>query len=197
MTSPTALPSVLTYGRFKGEFLKAVTDTDADTDLLPDRVPATGSVTLTPTVTSVKLVAEKITMFLKPITFKLDKDTGIFDGFALATDCLAMNPHNWNYVVSAAIDGEQLDTFALDLPTGAVKDYSTASPVLESNGVFITQGEPGLVLNSWLGEWMAGFSYPPGSITRSGNSSYIALEQNIDDDPALNSGAWDLFARGA
>lgn len=138
----TALPPSLTYGVFKGEIIQAITDTDLDIDDLPDRVGCTGFVTLTPTVTSVKMIVEEITLFLKPIILPLD-DNGQFYGVAIATDNLSMNPHDWNYIVSTSVAEGSIASFPLNIPTDSVQDYTAETAVDAGTGVFVTKGEPG------------------------------------------------------
>ena len=147
----TALPASVTYGVFKGQVLRAVADTNADSDLLPDKKGCTGYFLATPTVPYVTLGDDEIVLFLDPIKIELDKvnGTGTFQGTLIANDNPAMNPPDWGYIVSSVLDGGAvIKSFPLSVTTNSVRDLTKASPVIESNGVFITKGDDGASIAS-------------------------------------------------
>lgn len=75
------LPQSLTYGQVVGQFIRAVGDTTADPDRLPNPVAAVGGVTFTPYLSNVKAVSDQnpVTVTKTEILCSLDADGYLID----------------------------------------------------------------------------------------------------------------------
>jgi lysophospholipase L1-like esterase len=109
MTS--SLPANTTYGTVTGRIVTAVGDTPGDAALLPDQVPAVGTVTFTPKVDVVRNTSAKTVMVPRQVVCFLDSEgylTSPADGVASATRAVTLvasdnediSPRNWAYTVS-------------------------------------------------------------------------------------------------
>lgn len=137
----------LTYGKIVGRFLAAVGD-GTDTDLYPDEVPLTGTVTFTPSASTIVIATatpDPVTVFPNPITATLDANGYITDPsgnrgiFLIATDNPATNPTNFTYNVSIRVAlgaGAPYSATSKDIavPAGSVTDLINAVSVPASGG---------------------------------------------------------------
>ncbi len=140
MTAPTTvLPADVTYGTVTGAFILAVGDS-ADVDTHPDSVPASGSVTFTPS--ALRVIVSGITMLPQPITVDLDAN-GSFRVELVATDDPLLNPTGFTYYVSFRFASVALDAFSIAVPGGQTTDLAAVAPVGPSGGVLITRGPAG------------------------------------------------------
>lgn len=134
------LPEDTLYGVFTGRFLKTVADT-SDAGQEPDVVPMTGSVTFTPTITTIVRddIDPPATYFNYPIQAVLDPEGfvatrdevgNLTRGVTLiATDTpLPSRYGTWGYRITISLDGVagiQLESL---LPAGEVVDLSAIIP---------------------------------------------------------------------
>ena len=146
-----AWPADLGHGTFIGRF--GFMDADShDPDRAPDITSATGgTVTITPSIRSVRYTGAQGPMILaaRPAKGVIDSEgylcTATADGDAgdrgmvfPATDDTALNPTDWTYEVSIILDGQvRIGTFNVKLPAGATVDLSLAAPVPSSGGTAV------------------------------------------------------------
>lgn len=108
----TALPAELTYGKVVGRFIFAAADAPTDPDVLPDAVPAQGTVTLTPLNPHIKTTSPRPTLVVKrPLTYSLDAegyltDENGLDGVWVVTGA---------YTVAYTLPGATLASHTIDV----------------------------------------------------------------------------------
>ena len=100
----TDLPDGTLYGRLTGRVSAFVGDTAADADVLPDRVPTGGRVTVTPSITHVIHKPTGDVIFATPDPIDLDDD-GSFEVTLVAVDSPDLNPTGWYYTVRVDVPG--------------------------------------------------------------------------------------------
>jgi hypothetical protein len=152
-----ATPSTLSYGTVVGQFLVSASDS-ADADTLPDAVPASGTVTFTPSagvVLDYGTTPNPTAILRKPIVSTLDAQGYITgpDGTRgiklIATDNPNVKPVGWTWVASYALKDDEgndlrsLVTKPFLVPAGTTTDLVVAMPIEESNGVFLSKGDKG------------------------------------------------------
>ena len=146
-----AWPADLGHGTFTGRF--GFMDADShDPDREPDITSATGgTVTITPSIKSVRYTGAQGPMILaaRPAKGVIDAEgylcTSQEDGSAgdrgmvfPATDDTDLTPTDWTYEVSIILDGQvRVGTFNVKLPAGATVDLSLAVPVPSSGGTAV------------------------------------------------------------
>lgn len=146
-----AWPADLGHGTFTGRF--GFMDADShDPDREPDITSATGgTVTITPSIKSVRYTGAQGPMILaaRPAKGVIDSEgylcTATADGDAgdrgmvfPATDDTDLTPTDWTYEVSIILDGQvRIGTFNVKLPEGATVDLSLAVPVPSSGGTAV------------------------------------------------------------
>lgn len=146
-----AWPADLGHGTFTGRF--GFMDADShDPDREPDITSATGgTVTITPSIKSVRYTGAQGPMILaaRPAKGVIDSEgylcTATADGDAgdrgmvfPATDDTDLTPTDWTYEVSIILDGQvRIGTFNVKLPAGATVDLSLAVPVPSSGGTAV------------------------------------------------------------
>ena len=146
-----AWPADLGHGTFTGRF--GFMDADShDPDREPDITSATGgTVTITPSVKSVRYKGAGVPMILAARSARgiIDSEgylcTAAEDGSAgdrgmvfPATDDTDLTPTDWTYEVSIVLDGQvRIPAFHVKLPTGATVDLSLAVPVPSSGGTAV------------------------------------------------------------
>ena len=146
-----AWPEDIGHGTFTGRF--GFMDADShDPDRAPDITSATGgTVTITPSIRSVRYTGAQGPMILaaRPAKGVIDSEgylcTATADGDAgdrgmvfPATDDTDLNPTDWTYEVSIILDGQvRIGTFNVKLPTDSTVDLSLAAPVPSSGGTAI------------------------------------------------------------
>jgi hypothetical protein len=137
----------LTYGKIVGRFLAAVGD-GTDTDLYPDEVPLTGTVTFTPSASTIVIrtaTPDPVTVFPTPIIGTLDANGYLTDPsgnrgvFLIATDNPATDPTNFTYNISIRVslgNGAPFSASAKDIsvPTGTTTDLVNTVSVPASGG---------------------------------------------------------------
>jgi hypothetical protein len=137
----------LTYGRIVGRFLAAVGD-GTDADLYPDEVPLSGTVTFTPSASTIVIATatpDPVTVFPNPITATLDSAGYITDPsgnrgiYLIATDNPATNPTNFTYNVSIKValgNGAPYSATSKDIAVaaGSITDLINAVSVPASGG---------------------------------------------------------------
>ncbi|MEC5185292.1 hypothetical protein RCH12_002768 [Cryobacterium sp. MP_3.1] len=149
--------SPTTYGTVTGRLLSALGD-GPDADLAPDSSAITGTITLTPSVTTILVAGGTggpFTIMPVPIVCGIDADgylvypVGSTNRGAriMATGDPAANPSGWTYTASfAIIAGDRAvvrNPFSFEVPAGVVTDLTTVAPVGASGGVLITRGADG------------------------------------------------------
>lgn len=146
-----AWPADLGHGTFTGRF--GFMDADShDEDREPDITSATGgTVTITPSIKSVRYagVSGPMSLAARPAKGVIDAEgylcTTAEDGTAgergmvfPATDDTDLTPTDWTYSVLIVLDGGiRLPWFNVKLPTGATVDLSLAVPVDTSGGTAV------------------------------------------------------------
>lgn len=100
-----------TYGKIVGRFLAAVGD-GTDSDLFPDEVPLSGTVTFTPSASTIVIktaTPDPVTVFPNAITATLDANGYLTDPsgnrgiYLIATDNPLTDPTNFTYNVSIKV----------------------------------------------------------------------------------------------
>lgn len=143
----------LTYGKIVGRFLAAVGD-GTDTDLYPDEVPLSGTVTFTPSASTIVIATatpDPVTVFPNPITATLDSAGYITDPsgnrgiYLIATDNPATSPTNFTYNVSIKValgNGAPYSATSKDIAVaaGSITDLINAVSVPASGGTGGTGG---------------------------------------------------------
>ena len=152
-----ATPSTLSYGIVVGQFLVSASDS-ADADALPDAVPASGTVTFTPSagvVLDYGTNPNPSAILRKPIVASLDPQGYLIgaDGLRgvrlIATDNPTVKPVGWTWVATYALkdpegnDLRSLTTQPFLVPSGTTTDLIVAMPIEESKGVFLSKGDKG------------------------------------------------------
>ena len=146
-----AWPADLGHGTFTGRF--GFMDADShDPDREPDITSATGgTVTITPSIKSVRYTGARGPMILaaRPAKGVIDGEgylcTAAEDGTPgdrgmvfPATDDTDLTPTDWTYTVSILLDGGvRLPAFDVKLPEGSTVDLSAAVPVPSSGGTAV------------------------------------------------------------
>lgn len=146
----------LAYGRVTGRFLAAVGDSTDDTDVLPDAVPVSGTVTFTPSAAALLVPSatpDPATVLPVPVTCTLDDQgylsrNGVRGVWLMATNDVSVNPTGYTYTVSftglnAAGQSVKYSDFSISVLSATTQDLSVLAPVTASNGVTITRGEKG------------------------------------------------------
>ena len=138
------LPSNLVYGHVVGRYLLAVGDS-SDGDMLPDGVPAQGTVVFTPSVSRILDIAAlpPTTVLPQPVTCTFDQTTGDLRDpagnlgvYLVATDS-DIYPAEWTYKVKITIPGSSTPIiFDIEVPGLEEVDLTTVTPVPSSNGIF-------------------------------------------------------------
>lgn len=152
-----ATPSTLSYGIVVGQFLVSASDS-SDADALPDAVPASGTVTFTPSagvVLDYGTTPNPSAILRKPIVATLDAEgyiTGA-DGTRgiklIATDNPTVKPVGWTWVATYALTDPEgsplrtLTTHPFFVPSDVTTDLVVAMPIEESKGVFLSKGDKG------------------------------------------------------
>ena len=98
-----ALPSNVGYGTVTGQFILGVADTAADTDALPEAVPAVGSIVFSPLISYVPDAAARVVLVPQPVTVTLDSlgyivspgNSAVRAVTLIASDNDAFNPRDW------------------------------------------------------------------------------------------------------
>ena len=142
-----------TTGLIVGRFLSAVGDSPDDTDQEPELVPMSGTVTLTPAVSSVKIVEgapEPVTVTMAPITAQLDAQGYLSRNGQRGVRVLAsdgpVNPKDFTYTVTFSLSlgsgmaAVKFPQFPIQVLTGGVVDLTVVAPVSSSQGSPMVQG---------------------------------------------------------
>jgi hypothetical protein len=152
-----ATPSTLSYGTVTGQFLVSASDS-ADADTLPDAVPASGTVTFTPSagvVLDYGTTPNPTAILRKPIVSTLDAQGYITgpDGTRgiklIATDNPNVKPVGWTWVATYSLEDAEgnalrtLTTQPFFVPSNETTDLVIAMPIEESKGVFLSKGDKG------------------------------------------------------
>jgi hypothetical protein len=103
------------------------------------QVPASGTVTFTPSAARVIDVAVQKVFIGKPVQVSLDS-AGHFQVDLVATNDPDLNPNGFTYQVSFALTGTKVDTFNMAVPEGQTTDLSAVVPVSAAMGVPILRG---------------------------------------------------------
>lgn len=199
----------LTYGQVVGRFVAIVGDRPTDLDLYPDLLPLTGTITLTPQVSSTLLPTMQPSpaiALLRPIEAVLDREgyvslNGKRGVFVLATDNPAFGVSEFTYTVS--FDGLRAEgsrvryqPFSFQVRAGEVVDLSTIAPVPVSEGsvlvpdverINIQVDAAEARLRAYLEAELAAYDGVPGP---EGKSTYQLW---LD---AGNEGSFDAFLQG-
>jgi hypothetical protein len=118
-----SLPGEFTYGTITGRIITAVKDTAADPDTLPDSVPATGTVTFTPTVGTLVSQTTDTVILLQKISVDLDA-SGYFTVDLVATSNPNLKPTTFSYVMDVSVPAGQVPSKIISVPAGSVTDIA-------------------------------------------------------------------------
>lgn len=149
----------IAYGKVVG-FFPVLTGDGVDSDVYPDGMAPTGTVTFTPSVSQLLVAGlspDPATIELLPITATIDSGGYLsFNGargvWLAATDSTLTNPTGFTYKVkcnitysSTIVDNRSFDIAVptSDLTNGPFTDLAKAAPVPSSTGAFITKGDVG------------------------------------------------------
>lgn len=143
MTSP-ALPPAVGYGRVTGKIVAAIPD-GSDVGSLPDAATIPG-LAITFTARADRVTVADTIVLPRPVRASFDSTGALYSregAFVdlVATDVAMTTPWTWNASVTAP--GMRGWDFDFNLPSGAVRDLSTMSPIAVSEGVAVTKGEDG------------------------------------------------------
>lgn len=156
------LPANISYGTVVGQYIASLADS-SDVDKLPEGVAMTGTITFlasAPYVVDSTATPNPVTVVKTQIVCPLDSegylcspyvaaDSPLSRGVMLvATDDPDLNPVGWNWQVIYNLRDPlgnvvSIPTHALQVPTGATIDLTSAIPVPASGGTFITKGDKG------------------------------------------------------
>lgn len=150
-----ALPSNVTYGTITGQFIFGVADTAADTDALPEALPASGAVTFTPRNANgssnfyVNDAGAKVILVIKPVTVTLDAagyivspgNAAVRAVTLIASDNPAMNPRDWLYRVTFNFPGVSIDFFDMQVLAGTTLDLSSYIPISTAAPLGVPQAQ--------------------------------------------------------
>ncbi len=176
-----ATPSTLSFGTAIGQFLVSASD-GVDIDALPDAVPASGTVTFTPSagvVLDYSTTPNPSAILKDKITCTLDAEgylvgpNGVRGVKLIATDNPVLQPAGWTWNITYDLktaEGTRLRTLtsqSILVPAGTTVDLITAMPIAESKGVFITKGEKGVTNIITMGTVTEG---PSSAVTLVGES---------------------------
>lgn len=135
--------------RIVGRFLAVVADTADDADTSPDHVPLGGTITLTPSVSSIlRTQPEPATFVMTPIVATLDS-TGYLShlgsrGISVLAPDATTNPTSWTYKVTPTLtlNGKlvQYPSWNIEVSPGATVDLALEAPVPAVTGTPITRG---------------------------------------------------------
>lgn len=134
-------PINLTYGTVTGKFLLTVLDS-IDVDRYPDYVPASGTVTFTPSILVYKNLALPATFITSPVVCDIDMFGDLRDpngglGVVLvATDNPDLQPRDWTYIVTISASGHSA-SFPISVTGGATIDITSVSPAVSSAGTAV------------------------------------------------------------
>jgi hypothetical protein len=151
-----ALPTNLKFGTVTGQFLITASD-GADVDTLPDAVPASGTITFTPSAgviysygsNPVALAKDSIVCPLDSQGFLCSPGTVSRGVKLLATDDETLQPVGWQWIVTYQLRDQNdrpipdFQRMPLEVPSDGSVDLVTAAPLTQSNGVYITKGDKG------------------------------------------------------
>jgi hypothetical protein len=119
-----SLPAEFTYGRIKGRIITAVKDTAADPDTLPDSVPATGTVSFTPSVGTLVSQTTDTVILLQKIEVALDS-TGYFEVDLVATSNVNLKPASFTYTMDVTVPVGSVPSKIITVPAGSTTDIAS------------------------------------------------------------------------
>ena len=143
------VPDVITYGRVVGRFVSFLADSD-DPDEIPDEIPLTGMVTLTPDVGYMRLpgVTPSRVASIQSASCPIingdvyPPDTTIENLPAtpgvvvMATEQPAGEPNRVNWTASISLSGgASMGTIAIDVPSNGIVDLATIVPAAPQPGI--------------------------------------------------------------
>lgn len=172
------LPAEIFYGEVRWHALAAVADTIGDVDAEPDAVGVTGTVTFTPSVSEIRVLAgaDPVTIFLKSV--KATVLDGIMEDaegnptVTLVSPESSTTPDSWQWIASFSLSGIEKKPIVFDLPAGEIKDLTALTPVAATTGTQTLQGPAG----------PAGPEGPEGPAGVADDASVAGLLEDVDSD---------------
>jgi hypothetical protein len=179
------------YGKVVGRFIVETGD-GVDSDVYPDGVVPTGTVTFTPSVTKVLVATgapDPVTLELLPIVATIDSSGYLsFNGaqgvWLVATDDSRTNPSGFTYTVQYNISYSSTvidkSTFSISVPSASLTDSSTwtdltlKTPVASSTGASTVVGPAGPVTDLTMGTVASGPT-PSATITGTAPNKVLNL----------------------
>lgn len=131
----TALPPDVQYGYVADRVLRSVMDTPADEDHLPDAVPASGTVTLTPVDDVFAAEDGRTTIIATPYKYSISQSTGADKG-------LLVNPATGHTGPHAVVAGWYKVTYGVDGYTKSYGPFRIAAEHTLSNPFWIRANLP-------------------------------------------------------
>ena len=187
------IPTNLSYGTVVGRFLLAYADTN-DVGLVPDAVPAQGTVYFTPSPNYIKDVNASpapVTILPSSIECSLDSE-GYIIGYTgdrgvriLATDDPDGNPVDWTWSVNFRLTDatgtpvRTIPDFSFELPGGTTVDLTSAAPVPDANGTYYLIGPAGPANSLSIGTVTTGAPGSSATATITGTSPSQTLSLSI------------------